>query len=85
MALPGCAYATGPDAGLGLTWSSVQDPKQKRIKSTNGNFHQRREKCMSYVAHSKDLVCSESTLIHYPLQSLLYLYAWLLLVIVLGL
>ena len=40
---------------------------------------------MSDVAHSKDLVCSEGTLSHYALQSLLYLYAWLLLVIVLRL
>ena len=38
-----------------------------------------------FVAHSKDLVCSEGTFIHYALQSLLYLCAWLLLVIALGL
>ena len=34
---------------------------------------------MSYVAHSKDVVCSEGTLIHSALQSLLYL--WLLSII----
>ena len=38
---------------------------------TSGIFHQRREKCVSYVAHSKDLVCSEGTLIHYALQSVI--------------
>ena len=65
-------YAAGPGAGLKLTWSNVQDPKYKPIKSIHGIFHQRHEKCVSYVAHSKDLVCSEGTLIHYALQSLLY-------------
>ena len=27
VALPECVYATGPGAGLKLTWSSVQDVK----------------------------------------------------------
>ena len=27
VALPECAYAAGPGAGLKLTWSNVQDPK----------------------------------------------------------
>ena len=80
MALPECVYAADP--GLKLTWSSEQDPKLKPIKSTHDIFHQRREKCVSYVAHSKNLVCGEDILIHYALQSLLYLYAWLLLVTV---
>ena len=63
VALPECAYAAG--AVLKLTWSSEQDSKYKPIKSTHGIFHQRREKRVSYVAHSKDLVYSEDTLIYY--------------------
>ena len=80
-----CANAADPGAGLKLTWSSVQDPKYKPTKSTHGIFHQKREICVSYVAHSEDLVCSEGILIHYALLSLLYSYAWLLLVRTLGL
>ena len=55
MALSEFAYAAG--SGLKLTQSKVQDQKQKPIKSTHSIFHQRREKCVSYVPH-KDLVCS---------------------------
>ena len=49
--------------GLNLR-GSVQDPKYKPIKSTHGIFHQRREKCVNYVAHSKDVVCSEVDYLH---------------------
>ena len=84
MAFPECAYAAGPGAGLELTWSGEQEPKLKSIINTHGIFHQKREKCVSYVAHSKDLVRSEGVFILFALQSLLCLHAWLLLVIVLG-
>ena len=77
MALLECAYAAGPGAGLKLrpTWSSEQDSKYKPFKSTHGIFHQKREKCVSYVALSNDLVCSEGTFIDHALQSMLCLHA----------